>query len=75
MDIGSQASINRITYLVGANQTFQVLNYREVSNLGTTLVQTYSLAQLDLGFRDLLEIVTFDDFSVFKDQNETQILI
>ena len=43
--------------------------------MGTTLVQTYRLSQLDLGFKNLIEVVKFDDFSVFKDENETQVLI
>ena len=64
MDTGSLASINLITYLVAYNQSFQVLNYREVSNMGTTLVQTYRLSQLDLGFKNLIEVNDALDYKV-----------
>jgi hypothetical protein len=42
MDTGSWQSMNKISYIV--NKTFQILRYREVSDLGTTLVQTYTVS-------------------------------
>lgn len=75
MDSGSSNALNRITFTFKQNQTFQVLNYREVSNLGNTLVQTYFVNQLDFGFKNVIDPVLFDDFAVFKVANETQIIV
>ena len=47
--------MNKISFIV--NKTFQVLKYREVSDLGTTLVQTYTVSQVDFGFKNVIDAV------------------
>ena len=74
MDTGLSA-INRVSYVFAANDSFNLLKYREVSTIGTTLVQTYNVTEIDFGFTSLVEAIQFDDFGVFKDSNETSIYI
>jgi hypothetical protein len=52
-----------------------VVRYREVSNLGNTLVQTYTVHKFDFGFANLTEPLHFDDFAIFKVANESQVII
>jgi hypothetical protein len=47
--------MNKMSFIV--NKTFQVLKYREVSDLGTTLVQTYTVSQVDFGFKNVIDAV------------------
>ena len=47
--------MNKMSFIV--NKTFQVLKYREVSDLGTTLVQTYTVSKVDFGFKNVIDAV------------------
>ena len=55
LDTGSWQSMNKISFIV--NKILQVLKYREVSDLGTTLVQTYTVSQVDFGFKNVIDAV------------------